>query len=151
LCERCRGATNVAVASARVTRPFSLCSPSRLLINIELSAAGVPTRAGAQPTDLPTIRSALEVQVHLTLSEETPGRAGAIPSNSRACVIWQARWNYDCRPITRCTSASALSQAIRSLIPSASRARARAATAVSIGSQMSTSVSSAAAIELGVG
>lgn len=63
----------------------------------------------------------------------------------------QARWNFDYRPITRWTSARAPSQAIRSLIPSASRARARAATAVSIGSQMSASASSAAAIELGVG
>jgi hypothetical protein len=52
------------------------------------------------------------------------------------------------RPITRCTSARASSQAILSLSRSASRARDKAATAVSIGSHTSTSVSSAAAIEL---
>jgi hypothetical protein len=67
LCERCRGATNVPVASATVTRPFSLCSPSPLLINIELSQ--------------------LECR-----REQARSRGGvrAIPSNSRACVIWQA-------------------------------------------------------------
>jgi hypothetical protein len=75
--------------------------------------------------------------------------AGRPTESNDMCVCRKRSRSH--RPITRCTSARALSQAILSLARSAPGARDRAATAVSVGSHTSTSVSSAAAFELCVG